>query len=310
MNRLSLLALLLVAGCQSRPADTPVSPADAVGYPVTVTGTDGVSVTLPSKPRRIVSAAPSNTEILFALGVGDRVVGATEFCDYPEAAKAIPRVGGFMPKSFSAERIAGLRPDLVLTVARVQDPLSESLRKLGLTVLSLDADTLDGVLKNITALGTAVGEADAAQELITKLEARAAAVRAKTDAVPADRRPTVLLLVSEQPLLTAGPKSFPGRLVELAGGRNLFADATQDYPRVGEEEVLRRDPDALLLWHAGAGETPAARLAALRGRAGWAQLKAVRAGRVLAVNEDWISRPGPRLFDALDSLATQLHPSK
>jgi iron complex transport system substrate-binding protein len=287
-----------------------VSPADAAGYPVTVTGTDGVSVTLTAKPRRVVSAAPSNTEILFALGLGDRVVGATEFCDYPEAAKAIPRVGGFMPKSFSAERIAGLRPDLVLTTGRVQDPLSESLRKLGLTVLSLDADTLEGVLKNVTTLGTAVGEAAAARELVTKLEARAAAVKARTDAIPVDKRPTVLLLVSEQPLLTAGPKSFPGRLVELAGGRNLFADATQDYPRVGEEEVLRRDPDALLLWSAMAGETPAARLAALRARAGWSQLKAVRAGRVLAVNEDWIARPGPRLFDALESLATQLHPTK
>jgi iron complex transport system substrate-binding protein len=301
--------MALVLGCGVRPADvSPPSQAPDVGdtFPRTVSDSFGHNLTIPSRPTRIVSTAPSNTEILFAIGAGQQVIGVTTFCNYPAEASQRDKIGGFMPKSISIERIVGLRPDLVLTTGRLQQPLTESLRKLGLPTLSYDAQKLEEVAGNIRIIGQATGHSDEADALATKLDQRLIRVRERFAGLPVADRPTVLLFLSEDPLMTAGPKSFAGQMLELAGGRNLFADVDQQFPRVSEEEIIKRNPAAILWWSMGEN---ASRQERLGKRPGWDQIDAIRNKRILVMDDDLLSRVGPRLFDGLEKMADLLHPS-
>lgn len=305
---LATLALLLVAGCGVRPApESPDTSAAAAGYPRTVTDSAGHTLTLPARPTRVVSTAPSNTEILFAIGAGPQVVGVTTYCNYPAEAATRDKVGGFSPKSISAERIVGLKPDLVLTTGRLQQSLTEDLRRLGLPVLSYDAQTLEEVLRNARLLGQATGHEAEAEQLAATLDRRRAQVRERFAALPADARPRTLLLLSDDPLTAAGPGTFASQILDVAGGRNVFADVEQQFPRVSEEEILKRNPAVVLMWEWG---DFAARKERLTKRPGWDRLDAVRNDRVLGVNDDWLSRAGPRLFDGLERVADLLHPLK
>lgn len=285
----------------------PERPTASGGYPRTVTDSGGHALTIKSRPTRIVSTAPSNTEILFAVGAGPQVVGVTTTCSFPAEAAKLDKIGGFTPTSISTERIVGLKPDLVLTTGRIQVPLTESLRQLGLSVLSYDAGTLEEVMHNIREIGRATDHTTTAEKLTKSLEDRLARVRARFVGLPAADRPKVMLLVSEEPLMIAGPKTFPSQLVDTAGGRNAFADVAQQFPRVSEEEVIKRNPNAILIWQRGGGFE--ARKARLRQRPGWGQLAAFRDERILNIDEDLIYRAGPRLLDGLEQLATMLHPA-
>lgn len=302
---IGLMALAL--GCGVRPADvapTSHKPADGETFPKTVSDSFGHNLTIPSRPTRIVSTAPSNTEILFAIGAGQQVIGVTTFCNYPAEASQREKIGGFSPKTISIERIVGLRPDLVLTTGRLQQPLTESLRKLGLPTLSYDAQNLEEVAGNIRMVGQATGHADEADALATKLDQRLVRVRERFTGLPAADRPTVLLLLSEDPLMTAGPKSFAGQMLELAGGRNLFPDVEPQFPRVSEEEIIKRNPTAILLWSMGDNALRPERLGK---RPGWNQIDAIRNKRILIMDDDLLSRVGPRLFDGLEKMADLLH---
>ncbi len=302
------IVLVAAMGCGVRPAgDPPGSAAQpaADGYPRAVTDGAGQSLTLPARPVRIVSTAPSNTEILFAIGAGPQVVGVTTYCTYPAEAATRDKVGGFSPKTISTERIVGLKPDLVLTTGRLQQSLADDLRRLGLPVLSYDAQTLDEVIRNIRLLGAVTGREAEAAALADALDQRRSRVRDRFAALPAEGRPRVLLLLSEDPLMAAGPNTFAGQMLEVAGGRNVFADVDQQFPRVSEEQIIQRNPAVVLLWEWG---DYAARKERLTWRPGWDRLDAVRDGRVLGVNDDWLSRAGPRLFDGLERVADLLHP--
>lgn len=304
----ALAVLLLATGCGVRPAPEPADASPgADGYPRAVPDSAGHTLTLPAQPVRIVSAAPSNTEILFAIGAGPQVVGVTTYCNYPAEAATRDKIGGFSPKSISAERVIGLKPDLVLTTGRLQQSLTEDFRRLGLPVLSYDAQTLEEVLRNIRLLGQVTGHVTEAEELAATLDRRLARVRASTATRPEAERPRTLLLLSEDPLMAAGPGTFAGQILDVAGGRNVFADVEQQFPRVSEEEILKRNPAVVLLWER---DGFAARKEQLTKRPGWARLDAVRDGRVLGVNDDWLSRAGPRLFDGLERVTELLHPQK
>ena len=246
------LLLLALAGCGGRPAEPPAGPpAPEGGFPRTVTDSGGYSLTLPARPVRVVSTAPTNTECLFAVGAGAQVVGVTTYCNFPAEASSREKVGGFSPKSISTERIVGLKPDLVVTTGRLQQPVADELRRLGLPVLSYDAQTLDEVTQNIRLIGRAVGREAEADALAADLDRRRGRVRGRVAALPPEARPTVLLLLSDDPLLTAGPKTFPGQLLEEAGGRNVFGEVGQQFPRVSEEEVVSRNPAVALFWEWG-----------------------------------------------------------
>lgn len=290
----------------SRPTITDPAPPKSTStdsaYPRTVMDSTGFSLTLPNRPTRIVSTAPSNTEILFAIGGGEQLVGVTTYCNYPPEAKQRQKIGGFSPKSISIESIVKLQPDLVLTTGGIQQSLTKSLRQVGLPVLSYDADSLDGVVENVRLIGQASGRQREAESLAARLQERLAAARARATAHQT-AGPRVLLLLSEEPLMSVGPKTFLGQMLELAGGQNVFADVTQQYPRISEEQIIQRNPEVIVLWDGG---NAAVRREQLTKRPGWGQLDAVRHQRLPAIHEDLISRPTPRLFDGLDELTRAL----
>jgi iron complex transport system substrate-binding protein len=301
-----LMTLLLGCGIQpaaDAPSSEPMAASD--DFPRTVSDSFGHALTIARRPARIISTAPSNTEILFAVGAGSQVVGVTTQCNYPPEAGARDKIGGFALQTISTERIVGLRPDLVLTTGRIQQPLSESLRKLGLAVLSYDAQTLDEVIRNVRVIGQATGHAAEAEALAVGLERRRERVRSRFAELPEANRPRVFFLVSEDPLMTAGGKTFAGQMLDLAGGRNVFADVDQQFPRVSEEEIVRRNPAVILTWERAHGEPRREQIAQ---RPAWGQIDAVRNNRVLTIDDDLISRPGPRLLDGLERMADLLHP--
>ena len=308
-NALNICLVSLALGCGTRPADVPTQSEEAAAadtYPQTLTDSFGHSLTIPHRPIRIVSTAPSNTEVLFAIGAGPQVVGVTTYCNYPPEAGKCDKVGGFTPKSISIERIVSLRPDLVLTTGRLQQSLSEELRKLEYPTLSYDAKNLEDVIGNIRSIGQACGRSKEADALASELHQRLLRVQERYATLTAVDRPRVLLLLSEDMLMTAGPKTFAGQMLELAGGRNVFADVGQQFPRVSEEEIIKRNPSAVVLWAMGNGAPPKNQLGK---RPGWDQIDAFRNQRILAIDDDLLSRAGPRLFDGLEKMADLLHPA-
>jgi iron complex transport system substrate-binding protein len=251
-------------------------------------------------PARIVSTAPSVTEILFALGLGERVVGVTRFCDYPEAAQALPKVGGFA--DLSLEAILALRPDLVVGARNgTVRPVVEKLGALGVKTLFPPDTTLPEIFRAIREIGEAAGAPLQGAELATSLEGRIEGIRKKTAARP---RPKTLVVVGWRPIIVAAPGSFLDTLLSYAGGENAAEAGVSPYPTYDLEAILTRAPEVIIdASMEGSGE------AEIRARwAAYPTLPAVRDGRVYAAPSAALLRPGPRLADGLLALAKTLHP--
>ena len=289
-----LAALALLVGCAqatSRSAELHPFVDDA-----------GRTVTLKGTPTKIVSLAPSNTEMLFALGLGDRVVGVTEFCDYPPAAKDKTKVGGF--STVDAERVVSLAPDLVLAGNIHVSKIVPELEKLGLTVVVVHPKTADEVLARLVTIGRLTGRERQGQELKAQLEKRMSEIAAK--ARESGESPRVFWMLGDS-LFTAGPGSFVDDLIRKAGGTNIAADAKTQWPELSMEAVLQADPEIIVI----PGPAGPALAEKLRGDPKWQQVSAVRAGRfVLISDQNVVSRPGPRVVDGLDLLARGLHPEQ
>ncbi len=259
----------------------------------------GVRVALAAPARRIVSLAPSNTESLFAMGAGELIVGATRFDDFPAEALAIPRVGGFA--DVDIERVLRLEPDLVLA-AGFQSGVVRRLRNLGLTVFVVEPrDTIE-VLDRLQIFGRLVGRLEEARVLEASLRQRVGAVEERVRAI--DERPRVFYMLSRD-LFTVGPGSFAHDLIERGGGKNIAADATIPYPQMSDEAVIARNPEVIFV----GGHESAVDLEELRRRPGWARVSAVASGRVVVLEDtDIMSRPGPRIVDALEIMLRAMHP--
>jgi iron complex transport system substrate-binding protein len=272
---------------------------------LTVVDSLGRRVSFREAPRRIVSLAPSVTELLFAIGAGPQVVGDTKYCNYPSAAVALPKIGGYTAKTISVEAVVNLTPDLVIAGTASQKPVVEALEKLGIPVLVSAPDSFEAVYASIEQIGEVTNHAQDAAALVAQMRGRVAVVTAKVATVPADRRPSVFWEVFDEPLTTAGPHAFIGQMIQLAGATNIFSDAREDYPQVNAEAVVERNPDVIL-----GPTTQSAKLTPdlVAQRPGWATIKAVRDGRVYLLDGDMSSRPGPRLVDALEALAKALYP--
>ena len=281
--------------------------AGRTDFPVTLIDDLGRSVTLTRAPQRIVSLAPSNTEILFAIGAGPQVVGVTDFCDYPPEVSKLPRIGGIVPGSLSVERVVSLRPDLVLSLGSLQRPVIDALARLGIPVFALDPGSVEQVYENIRKAGRLTGHPDAAEAVVQTMQQRVQALRRRLADIPYEQRVRVFYEVWDNPLMTAGPGTFIGQLIELAGGINVFADVRQEWPQVSLEELVRRDPDVIL---GPATHGSGLALEQLRRRPGWQTLRAVRAGRVYVIEDNLISRPGPRLVQGLEQVARALYPQR
>jgi iron complex transport system substrate-binding protein len=275
--------------------------------PLTLTDDFGRTVTIPKIPERIVSLSPSNTEILFALGLGPKVVGVTKFCDYPPEVLQrvkdgdIAVIGGFVDPSI--ERIVALNPDLVLAATRLQENVVNELEKMGLKVIALDPHNLSQILADIKLVGKACGKSEEAEKLANEMKRVIDFIFSKTKNVP--NRPRVYYEVWYEPLYTIGPGTWQNELIEMAGGVNIFADAKQAYPIVSSEAVIQRDPEIIIV---SIGYMGGVKKEDFEKRPGWGAISAVKNNRIYEIDENLVVRPGPRIVQGLEQLAKFIHP--
>jgi len=261
-------------------------------------------------PNRIVSLAPSNTEILFAVGAGDKVVGVTNYCNYPYNFPAwieagnLTSVGDYWTPNMEA--IVTLEPDLVLA-AFAQEEVVNTLRGMGYKVLVLDPDNIDDILKDIVLVGRATNKDVEAGILVNNLRRRIDAVVSKVAGVTST--PKVYYEVWYDPLWSVGSESWEHELIEKAGGINIFADQSLKYFETSSEAVIERNPDIMIfpLGHGG-GPPFWGSFDQVKARPGWNAISVVQNDRLYTIDADIISRPGPRIVDALETLAEIIHP--
>lgn len=277
----------------------------AQDFPVVVTDARGVAVAVNSAPARVVSLSPSLTEILFAVGAGPTVKGVTSYCNYPEEAKTREKIGGFSARTISVEAIVGLEPDLVFADLTRHQAVIESLRGHGLKVIATNATSLDDVFKVIELVGRATGNPGRAESLVRGMRLRMDRVTSITSSISDAEKPRVFWEVFDEPLMTAGPSTFIGQLVEAAGGINIFGDVTESWPQISHEELLNRDPQVLMSSDNHGEKFTAEQVAA---RPGWTEVTAVKEGRIHLFDGDMVSRPGPRIVNVLEDMARTLHP--
>jgi len=320
LRLLLLFGGLLVPVACSAPAATPsevpapaggsVPPEPTAAFPLTVTDDAGRQVALDSPPRRIVSLAPSNTEIVCALDACDRLVGVTDFDDYPPEVAEVDDV--VISAQVDVERVVAAEPDLVLAAGNEQTPSSviEQLEGLDLTVAVLYPETLDEVYADIELVAALVDRRDAADEVTSRMRARADEVVAAVDGV---ERPRTLYEVfyAEGSTYTAGEGSFLASLLELAGADPVTGDAQG---LIAAEELVAADPELILLGSASYDPSlsdPDVALETVAARPGWGDLAAVRGGRVVPYPDDIVTtRPGPRVVEGLEALARAIHPER
>ena len=290
---LPLLVLLLVAW----------APANAA--PLTVFDDAGRSVVFNGPPQRIMALAPSNTEIVFALGAEDRVVAVDQWSDYPPAAKAKPKISPLNP---SLEQIVRLRPDLILSAHGGAEPLLP-LERQGIRVMILAPRTLDDVYRNILLIGRIVAAEERAERLVRAMRQRVAAVLARVRDAPQPKVFIELDGIDPSRPFTAGPGSFIDLLIRLAGGANVAAPSRTAWPQFSLEELMRADPDMIILGDALVPMSPQTPEMVAR-RSGWNRLRAVRLGAIYPIETEVVSRPGPRIVEGLELLARLFHPDR
>ncbi|GAB4274721.1 MAG: ABC transporter substrate-binding protein [Coriobacteriia bacterium] len=265
-------------------------------FPVTVTDDLGREVTVDSEPQRIVSLAPANTEILYGLGLLDRVVGVTSFDDYPPEVADLPKVGDFVGPN--VEAVAALEPDLVLATGGVQQDVIEQIEGTGATVIAVDPQSVEGLYESIRTVGAVTGVSEAADALVVSMQEDIAAVQSELQGVlPV----TVFVEIAQDPLFTAGRGTLIDELITLAGGTNVVKD--EGYVGYSVEQLLEDDPEFYLAT-LGSMSDPAA----LQDRPGYGELSAVKNGNVGILTDNLVSRPGPRITEGIREIAGILHP--
>ena len=258
-------------------------------------------------PKRIVSLSPSTTELLYAIGAGEQLVGATEHCNYPLAATQLKRVGGGTLQGISRETILSLNPDLILCKWDSHQPLIEPFERFKVPIMAIGADTLAELYEEAMLLGRVTGQEAGASQLIEQMKRRVVALTSWVDSVPMDQRRRAFYEVWDEPLMTAGPKSFIGEMLEMGGMKNIFDDTTVRYPRISDEVVLDRDPEVIL---APSTHRAKVSLEILATRQGWDRITAVRDRQVFLIDGDQVSRCGPRMLDALEEMIRAVYPDR
>ena len=297
LKRLSIFVVLLsllvsmVAGCQPQ------------FLPGTYTDDMGRAVVIDQIPQRIVSFGPSITEILFALGLEEKVVGVSNYCDYPEAAELKPKVGdAYNP---SLERIVELEPDLVLTLK--QEQLNTELDALGIKFMVLDPEDIDGILGDIELVGKITGTKKRAEELIKDMQDSISQVIALMKDVP--KVSVFFIIDATDPTLpwTAGSGSFIDALITMAGGENIAAETVGGWVPFSLEQVVSSDPEVIIIQTMIAG-IPTISKEELEEHPVWGEMTAVRQGKVYIIDGDLVSRAGPRIVQGLEEMAKFIHP--
>lgn len=310
---LTLALGLALSACSPKVTATPadvatLAPTEAVTtatQPLTFTDGLGRTVTLAAPAQKIVSLAPSTTEMLYAVGAGDQMVGRDSFSNYPEEATTLTDIGG-SNGAYSYDAIAALQPDLVVAAAINTEDQVKSLTDLGLTVYYVGNPTsLEELYNSLDTLGEITGHKEAAIDLTDSLNTR---VQTVLDAVArADTKPVVFYeLDGSDPSKpwTSGPGTFMDMLITLAGGKNVGSSLSSAWAQISVEELLTQNPDVILLGDAAYGTT----VDQVKAREGWNKIKAVQEDAIYAFNDDLVSRAGPRLVEGLEELAKTIHP--
>lgn len=261
----------------------------------------GRQVRVPAAPQRLVTMAPSLTEMVFALGLGSRLVGVEQFSDYPPATRELPQIGSYI--SPDLEKIVALRPDLCLAI-KDGNPrqVVERLQGLGIPVYVVDPRNLPGVIATVKEIGNLLGAGAKTRELAKALSRRYQKI--KTLAAQAAHRPRVFLQIGLAPIVSAGSHTFLNELITTAGGLNLAAGKTP-YPRFSEEQVLALQPEVIIITSMARGGAFEQVKASWER---WKNLPAVRNHRIFLVDSDLVDRPSPRLLDGLELLFRLIHP--
>jgi len=304
----ALVALAVVfvftalTGCARNAATQARSPKGS-SFPATLRDDDGVSVTIKAPPRRIVTFAPSNTEIVFALGLGARLVGVSgKFDNYPPAARSIPSVGGSGQFGVdpNVERVVALHPDLMLAISG-GDEWKKRLRDLGITVFTINATDFADLLHDIRTVGEITGTTPAATALTSRMAAQAQSIAAKAST---ESPVKCFFEAFYPPLTTVGPRTFIFDLLKRAGCDPVSAAAKSDYPEWSVDQLAAQSP-AIYLVASESGVSPAQ----VERRPAFGAIAAVRQRHVYLIESDLISRPGPRVVLGLLALARILHPA-
>lgn len=294
---LCLIVVLLAPichGCRFNPAKSETNDLR--------TFTDGLGrkISIKPNPQRIISLAPSVTEILFALGLGDRIAGVTSYCDFPEEARSKEKIGDTLHPNL--ERIIALKPDLVIiSTASQLEELMRRLDQLGVPVYVTNPRTVGETVASIQNIGEATGAGSRGAEIAADLRQRIDAVEMRIKGLP---KPRVLYLLQTDPLITAGRNTFINDLIKLAGGESISRDEAADYPQFSRETVIARAPEVIVAPTSHGQDF--VREEDLR--RDFSATPAVRTNRIIKVNSDWVDRPGPRIVDGLEQLARGLHP--
>ena len=310
------ITLMLCAGCSPTESTVPEDlSSDLAAYsnpvaiskrpPVTIVDRTRRSVTFESSPQRIISLSPSSTELLFAIGAGTTVVGATNHCNFPTEALKIPRVGSGIMESTSRETILALKPDLVLCKWDTHEPLVQLFDRVGIQAVNIGPETLEELFIEARLLGRVTGHEQQAESLISQMSELRDRLVQRVASLASNEQRSVFYEVWDDPLMTAGPKSFIGELLRMGKMQNVFEDTDASYPCISSEVVVDRNPDIILTPTNHLKQVEFERLAS---RPGWANIRAIANKRVFIINGDEVSRCGPRMLNALEQMIDAVYP--
>lgn len=259
----------------------------------------GNVVTFEKAPEKIISMAPSHTEILFALGLGDKIVGVTSYCDYPEEALEKEKIGDF--NGINLERVIELEPDLVINYGPGNEEENLRLQEAGIQVLGYLPESIDEVIETIKSIGKATGVEDKAQTVTENMLEKKDEILEK---IKDTEKVKVFYEIWHDPLQAAGAGSFMDNLINLANGDNIAKDAEGEYPQYDLEQLVERDPEVYLT----SADMPDKTVESILQRPGYSGITAIKEGNVYILDANITSRPGPRIIEALEIVAKAIHP--
>jgi len=261
----------------------------------------GRRVDIPSPPQRIVSLAPSITETLYYLNLGKRIVGVTEFSNYPDEARRKPKVGSYI--NLNIEKIISLKPDLIIAIADGNKKESvDALERLGYSVYAINPRCVKDVFRTIVNIGKITGRVDSANKLIKELKSRINYIESRTRGI---ERPRVFFQIGINPVVTVGKDTFHNDLIKMAGGLNISGNEKAKYPRYSMEEVLLNTPDIIIISSMDRGGGFDRKK---REWMKWKSIPAVKNGRIYVIDSDLVDHPSPRIIDGLEELSRLIHP--
>lgn len=277
--------------------------ATATKYPLKLKDTSGVELTLAKAPERIVSTSTAETEILFALGLGDKVVGVSDFDNYPEAAKDKPKMGGVSAPN--VEAVLAANADLIVTGISIKADALEKFRSLNLPLFKFEPKSIEDIYANITTLGLLTDRQKEAKALVEKMKKEVESITTAVAALKPEQRKKVYIEFS--PGYTVGKGEFMDEVLTLAGGLNIAAD-TKGYNKINEEKIIQDNP-AVIFYTTGTKDKAGNTLdQIIKSRNGWDKIEAIQKGQLIGVDQDTLNRPGPRIVDGLRTIAKGTYP--